>query len=324
MKNLRRSLLKMGCIFSLPTHSIFAVAQQIFPSKPIQFFLAFGAGNAGDLVARVVAKKLGEKMGQSIVIENRPAPMVAASAVAKAKPDGYSMLMTGSGMALTHSLFHSTPYDILKDFVHVSTMAEFDLTLLVNPTSKFKNISDVVNFAKANPGKLNMATARIGSTSHLAAELFKSTIGLDLVLVPYKTTGEIISAIKGDQVNVAMELLPAVIGMVKQQQLRLLAVTSKSRFVGLPNVPTLVESGFAGFEISSWNGFSVPASTPPSIVQRLAKEIASTMKSPEVVAELIALGATPVSSSPEQMTERMQSDVARWRAIIARSNVPKL
>lgn len=168
-----------------------------------------------------------------------------------------------------------------------------------------------------------MATARVGSTSHLAAEILKSAAGVDIVLIPYKSTGEIITAVRGDQVQVAIELVPAIIGQVKQNLLQPIAVTSKIRFPGMPNVPTVAESGVAGYEVSSWNGISVPADTPAAVVQRLAQEIAAAVNSPDVRNELIAAGATPLTSTPAQMTERMKGDVAKWRLVVEKANIPK-
>lgn len=317
----RRTCLQAGLASVLapmaPAHA------QAYPVKPIQLFVAFGAGNAGDLVARIVAKKVADGLGQPIVVENRPAPLVAASTVAKAKPDGYSLLMTGSGMALTQSLFQTLPYDIMKDFTHVSTMAGFDLALVTSPQSPFKTWSDVAVYAKAHPGKLNMGTARIGSTAHLAAEMLKATTGLDIVLVPYKSTGDIINGVRGDQVQLAIELMPAILGQVKQNVLRAMAVTAKSRFPGLPQVPTLMESGVPGYEVSSWNGICVPSGTPAPVVQRLAKEIATAVNLPEIRQELLAAGATPSSSSPDQMADKMRADIARWNTVVTQANIPR-
>jgi tripartite-type tricarboxylate transporter receptor subunit TctC len=318
----RRTYLQAGLAMALPA-LVDRAAAQSYPTRAIQFFVSFGAGNAGDVVARIVAKKLAEGLGQPIVVENRPAPMVAATTVARARPDGYSLFMAGSGTALTHTLFTSPPYDIMNDFAHVSTMAGFDFVLLAAPQAALKTVGDVVAYAKANPGKLNMATARVGSTSHLAAEMFKSMTGIDIVLVPYKATGEIIGAVRGNQVQLAIELVPAILGQVQQNVLRAVAVTARTRFARLPDVPTMAESGVAGYDVSSWNGISVPASTPAAVVQRLAKEIAAAVASPDVREELLKAGATPMASTPEQMTERMRSDIAKWQAVVARANIPR-
>lgn len=299
------------------------VVAQTYPTKPITLYVAFAPGGAGDIVGRAVARKMGESMGQPMIIENRPAPMIAPSTVAKAKPDGYTLVMVGSGTALTQVLFNNVPYDVMGDFQHVSSLASFDLALLSSTDSKFKNAADVIAFAKANPGKLNIGTVRIGSTQHLTAEMFKSMAGIDAVIIPYKTTAEIISALRAKDVHVAFEILPPVLGQVAQKVLKPIAVTSSKRFPGLPDVPTVTESGVPGFEASSWNGVSLPANTPRPIVDYLAKEIDKAVTSPEVQKELQAIGMVARSSTPEQMTERMRGDMAKWKGVIDKAKILK-
>ena len=296
---------------------------QAFPAKPIQWFVAFAPGGAGDIVARLVAKKMGENMGQPIIIENRPSPVVAVVTVAKARPDGYTMVMAGSGTALTSVLFKSLPYDLMDDFIHVSTLASFDLSLVTGTQSGFHSVADVVAFARAHPGKLNIGTVRIGSTQHLTAELFKSMAGIDAVIVPYKTTAEIIAALRAKDVQVAMEILPPILGQIQGRNVKALAVTSSSRFPGLPDVPTLAESGVPGFEAASWNGISLPANTPPAIVSRLSKEINAAVASPEVQKELQAVGMVARASTPDQMHQRMKNDMAKWKAVIEKAGIPR-
>ncbi|MES2944459.1 MAG: tripartite tricarboxylate transporter substrate-binding protein [Pseudomonadota bacterium] len=294
-----------------------------YPVKPIQLFVAFAPGGAGDIVARLVAKKMSENMGQPVIIENRPSPVVAVVTVAKARPDGYTMMMAGSGTALTSVLFKSLPYDLMADFQHVSTLASFDLSLITSGQSGFSSVTEVLAYAKTNPGKLNIGTIRVGSTQNLVAEMFKSMAGIDAVIVPYKTTSEIIAALRSRDIQLAMEILPPVLGQITGKNVKALAVTSNSRFPGLPEVPTLSESGIPGFEASSWNGISVPAHTPPSVVSRLAKEIETAIASPEVQKELQAVGAVARSSSPEQMTQRMKSDMAKWKTVIEKAGIPR-
>ena len=300
-----------------------SAAAQTYPAKPITFYVAFAPGGAGDIVARMVSRKMSESMGQPIVVENRPAPMVAPLAVAKAKPDGYTLLMAGSGTALTQVLFKTMPYDLMGDFTHVSSLASFDLSLITGGQSDFNSVADVLAFAKANPGKLNIGTVRVGSTQNLAAEMFKSMAGIDALIIPYKTTAEIISALRAKDIHVAIEILPPILGQVTGKVVKPLAMTSAARFPGLPDVPTLAEKEVPGFEASSWNGVSVPAKTPPAIVDRLASEIQKAVASSEVQKELQALGMVARSSTPEQMTQRMKGDMAKWKAVIDKAGIPK-
>ena len=300
-----------------------SLGAQTYPAKPIQIYVAFAPGGAGDLVARLVAKKMSESMGQPVIIENRPAPLFAVTAVAKSKPEGYAMILAGSGTALTSSLFKTLPYDLMADFTHVSSLASFDLAMITNEQAGFKSSADVIAYAKANPGKLNIGTVRIGSTQNLTAEMFKSMAGINAVIVPYKSTGDIISAVRSNDVQIAFEILSPILTQVTAKNVKALAVTSVSRFPGLPEVPTLSESGLPGFEASSWNGLSVRAGTPAPIVDRLVKEIDMAIKSPEVQKTLLGMGMVPISSSSEQMTQRIKGDIDKWRGVIDKAGIAR-
>ncbi len=314
-----RNALAAVCLMALAS----VACAQAYPSKPIQLVVAFAPGGAGDIVARLVAKKMGESMGQQVLVDNRPIPVAAVSAVAHAKPDGYTLLMAGSGTALTSALFAKLPYDLMRDFVHISTLASFDLVLIVDGASDLKTVGDVLAFAKAHPGRLNVGTARVGSTQNLTGEMFKAMTGMDAVIVPFKNAGEITSALKGKDVHLAVEMLPAALGQISNKSLRALAVTSGKRYAGLPQVPTLAESGVTGFDASSWNGIAVPTGTPPEVVARLSREIAKAVDSPEVQKGLQSLGAAARASTSEQMTQRMRDDIAKWRAVIDKAGIPR-
>lgn len=300
-----------------------AGAAEAYPARPIHWFVAFAPGGAADTVARVVAKKLSEDLGQPVIIENRPAPLVAVVAVQKARPDGYTLLMAGSGTALSSALFKSLPYDLMGDFTHVSTLASFDLALLASPDSSLQSVRDVIAYAKAHPGRLNIGTVRVGSTQNLAAEMFKSMAGIDAVIVPYKTTGDLLAALRTKDVQVAFEILPPILGQVNGHLVRPLAVGSTKRFPSLPGVPTIAESGVAGFDASSWNGVSVPARTPPEVVARLAQAIDAAVASPAVQKELARIGMVAKAGTPQEMTARMQSDIAKWGAVIEKAGIEK-
>ncbi len=301
-----------------------SLGAQSYPVKPIQLFVAFAPGGAGDIVARIVAKKMGENMGKPVVVENRPSPVVAVAAVARARPDGYTLLMAGSGTALTSALFKALPYDLIGDFRHVSALASFDLAMIVSGEADFESLAQVLAYAKANPGKLNIATSRIGSTQHLTAEMFKSMAGIDAVIVPYRTTADIIVALRSNDVQMAVEILPPVLEQITGKSVKALAVTSSIRFPGLSKVPTVSESAIPGFEASSWNGISVPANTPDQIVDRLSREIEAAIASPEVQMKLRALGMVARSGSSEQMTQRLKNDITKWKAVIDKAGIPRL
>ena len=317
----RRTLLRSGAAAAIAACA--GARADTYPSRPIQLYVAFAPGGAGDIVARAVAREMGKSMGQAVVIENRPAPVVAVQTVARSKPDGYTMMLAGNGTALSQALFKSLPYDVMRDFVHVSTLASFDLTMLVSGQSEFNTVADVLAYAKTNPGKLNIATVRVGSTQNLSAEMFKSMTGVDGVIVPFKTTGEILTALRAKDVHVAFEILPPILSQVTSKSVKLLAVTAAKRFPGLPQVPTLAESGVPGFEATSWNGISVPVGTPQPVIDRLSKEIQAAVASADVQKELQALGFTAKASTPAEMTQRMKNDIAKWGAVIEKAGIEK-
>lgn len=319
----RRSVLRSALALSLAAICASADAQP-YPTKPIQLVVGFAPGGAGDIIARQVAQKMSGNMGQSVVVENRPGAgaATAAVAVAKAKPDGYTLLLTGNGTAISSVLFKNLPYNLARDFRHVSTLAFFDLALITNGESDFNSVVDVLAYAKANPGKLSIGTSRVGSTQHLAAEMFKSMAGIDAVSIPYKSTGEMLSALRSKDIPVAFEIVSPILGQFSAKAVKPLAVTASRRFPGLPEVPTLAESGVTGFEASSWAGVSVPVNTPTPIVNRLAKEIEVAVASPDVQKALQALGFVARSSTPDQMTQRINQDMTKWKAVIEKAGIP--
>jgi len=298
---------------------------QAYPSKPIRLLVPFAPGGIGDLTARVVAQKLSENTGQQVLIDNRPSAgmIVTAEAALKAAPDGYTLVLTGNGTAVSASLFKSLPYNVLTDFVQVSTLGFFDMVVLASVNSKFHSIADVVAFARANPGKLDIGTISIGSTQNLAAELFKSMAGIDAQIVPFKATPALITALRGSDVQVVFEFLAPVLPQVRNNSVRALAVTPERRYAGLPGTPTVAESGVPGYQVTSWNGVSVHARTPRPIVERLNNEVVAAVNSPEVKKKLEQLGVEARSTTPEQMRELMSSEIAKWRAVIERAGIER-
>jgi tripartite-type tricarboxylate transporter receptor subunit TctC len=286
--------------------------------------VAFGPGGAGDLVTRRVAQAMTAHTGQPVIIENKPGAGAAAAAmsVLKARPDGYTALLTGNGTAISSVQFRSLPYNLFRDFRHVSSLASFDLAMIADGQSKFQTVGDVLAYARANPGKLNIGTQRIGSTQDLAAEMFKFMTGIDAVIVPYKTTGEMVSAVRANEVQIGFEVLSPILGQLSAKAIKAVAVTSNKRFPGLPDVPTVAESGVPDFDASSWAGLSVPAATPTDVVERLAKEVQLAVASPEVQQSLQQLGYVAAASTPEQMTKRLEQDAAKWKGVIEQAHIP--
>ncbi len=302
-----------------------AVGQQAYPNKPIKIVVPFGAGGVADLTARTVAQKLGDNMGQSIVIENKPGAggVVATDAVAKSTPDGYTLLLMSNATAVSAGLFKSLPYDAEKDLTPLSILGTFDIAIVVPQESKFANLGDLLSFAKANPGKLNIGSINVGSTQHLAAELFKSTAGIDAQVVPFNGTPAVLTALRGGQIDVGVEILAPVLPQIKGQALRALAVTGDKRAAALPQVPTAKEAGVRSLYAASWNALAAPSKTPRDIVQRLNQEIQNALNAPDVRKKLIDMNVEPQPSSLQQAAELLSSETKRWGEVIQRAGIPK-
>jgi tripartite-type tricarboxylate transporter receptor subunit TctC len=314
--------LASGLLASLLLASL--AAAQTFPSKPVRIVVPFGAGGVADLTARTVAQKLGESLGQAVVIENKPGAggVVAGDAVAKAEPDGHTLLLMSNGTAVSAGLFKSLPFDTVRDFAPVSTLGFFDIAIITPADSKFKNFGELLAFAKANPGKLNLGSINIGSTQNLAAELFKTSAGVDMQIVPFNGTPAVITALRGGQIDAAVEILGPVLPQIKANAVRALAVTGEKRAAVLPDVPTAKESGLPTFVASSWNALAAPAKTPKDVIARLNKEINAALNSADVKKKLADLNVEARGSSPEQAAALLASETKRWGDVIVRAKIP--
>jgi len=301
------------------------VAAQGYPAKPVKIVVPFGAGGVADISARVVAQKMTESMGQQVVVENKPSAggILASEMVAKAEPDGYTLLFITNGNAVSESLFKSLPYDSLRDFAPVSTVGFFDFVFVAKADSDMKSLGDLIGRMKANPGKLNIGTITVGSGQNLAAELFRSMAGVDAVIITYKRTPDVVTAVRAGDVELGVEILAPVLSQIKGGGLKALAVASSRRSAILPDVPTVSESGVAGYEASSWNGVAAPAKTPAAIVERLNKEVNAAIASPDVRKRLSDLGIDPRAGTPDELRNKLVSDIAKWKAVIEKAGIPK-
>ena len=319
-----KSLLKMTLV-GLALASGVASAQG-YPSKPIRLVVPFGPGGVGDLTARVVAQKMSEKMGQQVIIDNRPSAggIVAAELVAKSEPDGYTLMLLNNTNAVSAAMFKKLPYNTLRDFATVTTIGAFSLGLLVAPNAPVKSAKDLIALAQSSAGKMNVGTISIGSTQYLSSELFKSMAGLDYTTVPFTNTAGVIGAVRGGDVAAAFEFLPPVLGLVRSKTLRAIAVSSKNRFTPLPDVPTLAESGLPGYEVLSWNGIGVAAKTPRTLIDRLNKEVHDAVNSPQVTQRFLELGVERNLNTPEGMRRSVTAEIAKWNALIDKARIPRL
>lgn len=298
---------------------------QAFPSKPVRIVVPFAAGGVGDLTARTVGQELSKLLGQSVVIENRPGAggVVAAELVARAEPDGHTLLLMSNGTAVTASLFNKLPFDTVRDFAPVSTLGTFDIAVLAGAESNFKTLGDVIAFAKANPGKLNVGSINIGSTQHLTAELFKAAADIDIQVVPFNGTPALMNALRGRQVDLAVEILGPALTHVRAGALRVLAVTGTRRSSLLPDVPTAREAGVKDLLASSWNALAAPARTPRGVVDRLNNDVATALATADVKSKLASLNVDAYASTPEQTAELLASDIKRWTRVIDRTGIPR-
>jgi tripartite-type tricarboxylate transporter receptor subunit TctC len=300
-------------------------AAQSYPTKPIRVIVPFGAGGVADITARTVAPKMAEDLGQQLVIENKPSAggIVAGQEVARAAADGHTLLLVSNGTAVSSALFKSLPYDPQKDLAMISSIGFFPLVILTDPKSPHKTVQDLIAAAKASPGKLNAATIGIGSTQNLAAEFFKSVAGIELQIIPYKSTGEVLTAAKNGDANVIFEILAPMTPHIKSGNLRALAVTSPKRFPALPDVPTAIESGVKGYDVASWNGFAAPAKTPPAVIERLQQATAKAIASPDVQKRFADLGMEGRSSTSAELHEFFVKESRRWAEVVERAKIPK-
>lgn len=321
----RRSALVAVVVAATGAQTSLPVQAQAYPSKTLRVVVPFAAGGVGDLTARAVAAGLAQRLGQAVVIDNRPGAggVVAADTVARAAPDGYTLFLLSNGTAVAASLFKTLPYDTLTAFTPVSTLGFFDIAVLVPADSPFRTLRQLSAHARAHPGQLNIGSINVGSTQHLAAELFKSSASVDAQVVPFNGTPALITALRGHQVDAGVEILGPVLPQVRSGALRVLAVAGERRSVMLPDVPTAVESGVPGFVASSWNALALPAHTPRAVVDRLQHAVAEVLATPAVQQQLRTLNVEPRASTPEQAAALLKADIERWRAVIDRAGIPR-
>jgi tripartite-type tricarboxylate transporter receptor subunit TctC len=287
--------------------------------------LPFGAGGVADVTSRIMAEKLSNKLGQRVVVENMPGPggIAAARAVINAAPDGYTMALVTNGTAISVASFIKLPFDPVKEFDMVSMVGTFDLVFVVNPGSEFKTIGDFIKAAKAAPGKLNIGTIAVGGTQNLGAELFKSMADINVQIVPYKNSPDIVLALLRNDVQMMVDFPPAVQGQVNDGKLRILASSSPKRSGLLPNVPTVDESGVKGYEVISWNGVGAPKGTPKDVIEAMNKAMHEVLGTPEIKAAFEKVGVEAHASSPAELMERLTSDIKKWNAVVDKAGIER-
>lgn len=315
-----RAVMVLACALGL---SSAAARAQDYPTRPIKILVGFGPGGLGDIATRAVAQKLSDSMGQPFVVENMPGAggITASASLTKAPPDGYTMLLISGQNATAPLVFKSLPFNPMTDFQMVSTVSIFDFIIVVDKASPISSLTDLVQRAKAEPSKFTFGTIAAGSLQNLMSHLFVARAGLAVPTVPFRTTGDLVSALLAGQVQAVVETVPGVLGQVQSGQLRGLGHSGDSRRALYPDVPTVTASGVPGYEVTSWNGFVVPARTPEPVVMKLNGEIAKALAQPDLVKRFTELGLTAKPSTPAEMQKVYNDDVARWRGVIESANL---
>ena len=313
-----------GALVVTPALTSSAASAQAFPSKPVKLVVPYPAGGFPDTVARVMAKALTEKWNQQVVIDNRPGGngAVAAQTVKAAPADGYTLLVTdGSMFTINPALYAKLEYDAKKDFLPVSALAKAPLFLTAHPSLPANTFAEFVAYVKANPGKVNYASSGIGSTHHLSTEAMSAALGLKMVHVPFKGMGQAVPALVGGQVQVLFSALPATVGFVKDNRLKLLVQNSNKRFSGAPTIPTLAESAIPGFDFAPTTIVMAPSGTPPTVLRQLSLDAAAAARSASVAETLLNSGVEVIGSTSEELAKVLQDEAERFAKVIKTINI---
>jgi tripartite-type tricarboxylate transporter receptor subunit TctC len=296
---------------------------QSYPDKPIRFILPQAPGGVHDLLGRIIAQKLSEELGQAVICENRAGSggNVGTTVAANARPDGYTIVLVSAALSYSPSLYKKLNYDPIRDFAPISLVADVPVALLIQPSRPFKTLKELVEYAKANPGKLNFGSGGIGSANHLHVELFKNLTKINIVNVAYKGAGPALTGLMGGEIDLMMTAFPSALPHIQTGKLKALAVMSPERLQSLPDVPTAREAGIDNFNVSTWYGILAPAGTPNGIINRLSAAWSKVVKMPDTIAMLQKAGLEPLSGTPDQFSEYLKAEVARWSKIIKDVNI---
>jgi tripartite-type tricarboxylate transporter receptor subunit TctC len=307
----------LGCAAS-------CVLAQAYPNKPVRLIVGFAPGGNVDIPARIVATKLGEIWATSVLVDNRPGAggNIGAEIVAKAPADGYTLLICNAAShGINPAFYKKIPFDAIKDFTPISQIGSTANILLVHPAVPVTSVGEFIAYAKANPGKISMASAGVGTSQHLAMELFKSMAGIDVVHVPYKGGAPALADLLGGQVQAMFAAVPTAQATIKAGKVRALGVTSLKRTPQLPRLPTIAESGVPGFDVTSWYGLCAPAGLPPPTIAKLNADLAKALNAPEIQQRLAEQGIDVTPTTPEQLAEFIKSEVAKWAKVVRQAGI---
>lgn len=321
----RRSFLNGAAALSLGASLPLPAFAQAYPTKPVRILVPFGAGGIADITVRIVAERLGEKLGQRFVIENQPSAggINAARAALQGGPDGYSLALFSNGTAVAAGLFKTLRYDPVKEFAPVSALGYFEFIFATGGESRFKTMGELLAEARAKPGVLNIGTIATGSTQNLSGELFKSSANIDARIVPYRTTPEVILAAMRGDVDLIVDSYASMKSNLEDGKLRALGASSIKRSVAMPDLPTVAEGGVPGFDVTSWNAIFAPAGTPQPVIDTLNKGILEVLALPETKKLLLDLGIEAKGSTPAELGDKLKADIVKWTGIIDKSGIEK-
>ncbi len=313
MRSVIRAMALLAAVWSAS-----AVAQD-YPQRPIRLLVGFTPGGSTDLVGRLVASKLSERIGQQVVVDNRAGAsgIIAAEIVAKSQPDGYTLLMSGSSISIVGSLYKNTTFDVQRDLEPLALVATSPYIMVAHPSIGVKSVAELIAYAKARPGKISWGASTPGTVQHLSGEMFKRMVGIEMVFIPYKGTGAMLPDILGGRLQVSVDNVLVLTPHVKSGVLNALAVTTAKRTPILPDVPSLAESGVTGFDTSGWFSMYTAPKTPPAIVKKLNAEILAFLNQADVRERLLTFGATPLPGTPEELKRQLAKEVPAWRKVIA-------
>ena len=318
MKSRRKFVMAIGAVAVAAQAPRSALAQQGYPNKPIRFVMPYPPGGSSEILARPIAAELTKNLGQSVFIDFKPGggTTIGADMIAKSAPDGYNIVMMLTAHAVNATLMPKLPYDTVKDFASITLAATLPLVVVVNAQSPIRTLADLIAAAKANPGKLNYASAGPGNTSHLSVEYFKSVAGVDMTHVPYKGSGPAITALLGREVDLIFDSLSSSLPQIQGGKFRAIAVSTLKRSRVLPEVPTIHEQGIKGFDVSVWYAILAAAGTPAPIVQKLNAEFIKAMNMPEAKQRIEAAGYDIVGSTPAELDAFIKAEVTRWAKVV--------
>jgi tripartite-type tricarboxylate transporter receptor subunit TctC len=318
----RRRFLHVAVVAGTASVAPGRVSAQAYPTRPLRWVVGFPPGGGADIVSRIMAPWLAERLGQPVVIENKPGASanISVQTVVNSPPDGYTLLFVPASAAVNVTLFDNLPFNLLRDIAPVSGLIDFPLVLVANPSVPAKTVAELIAYAKANPGKISIGSFGTGSTSHVAGELFKMMTGVDMIHVPYRGGAPMVADLIGGQVQVAIDVLTGSLAHIRSGSLRALGMAGKRRSEALPDVPIIGET-VAGYEANSWCGVGVPRGTSPEIIERLNREINAGLVNPTIKARLADVATTPIFFTPAEFGDYMAAEVEKWGKVIRASGI---